>query len=202
VADGVLQRVASARPKGLPMACSYRRGTIAPMLLAKNAKCQGSGDSVPGRWVLWHPISVQKADERRSPPPAERGRPRQRPGRATVQNKANLRGVSSLRFQVSSRRGHASNHPTLPCRLSTCRKTPYGVSKAYRAKQSQFVPPGGWWARPALRSGGEAVVRNKANFDGRDCRVAVLLPTTWTADRGKRAKQSQTWGKWDIRVEE
>jgi hypothetical protein len=64
------------------------------------------------------------------------------PVRPIMQNKANLKEVSSLRLQVSSRRAQASNHPPSHSRL--CWKTPYGVSRGCRAKQSQFVLRGVW----------------------------------------------------------
>jgi hypothetical protein len=55
--------------------------------------------------------------------------PRSADGDAPIMlNKANLKEVSSLRFQVSSRRGQASNHPTSHLKLHTSKQTPYGVT--------------------------------------------------------------------------
>ena len=74
------------------------------------------------------------------------------PARASMQNKANLNGVSSLKFEVSSRRGQASNHPAshlAPCgkRLMASARpvvqNKANLQTACCAKQSQFPGPVG-----------------------------------------------------------
>jgi len=90
-----------------------------------------------------------------------------------VLNKANLEEVSSLKFQVSSRRTQSSNLPASNLTLHTPLKPPYRVSRAYHAKQSQLGGSGKFEVSSVKWEGAVArdhpvprrpVVRNKANL--------------------------------------
>jgi hypothetical protein len=88
------------------------------------------------------------------------GKPMGPPARPTMQNKANSKEVSSLKSQVSRRRGQATNHPTSQFTLAACRKTSYGVTTSRACVRNKANSQG------LLTASGRPVVPNKANSPG------------------------------------